>query len=416
MLPHNPKAKFRPVALLISIAATFLVSGIRNQGMLQHGELQIYDQMIRLRNDENIDSRLLIIEVTEEDLQYQNQLGFVRQGSLSDEALAQIVARIEPLKPSVIGLDIYRDFPTKKLKTNLADILSTNDNFFAICKHNDPLVKHPGTAPPNEVPNERLGFSDVIADGDGVLRRYVFQMTANINSPCPTETSFSFQLALHYLHKKGLKVIPEITKDGNVQIDKVTIPIITSDWGGYQNLEDKGYQMMLNYRSRNIAEKVTLSEVLQGKLKSDSVKNKIVLIGTTAPTYKDELYTPYSLNRQPDQAMHGVVVQAQMVSQITSAVLDKQPLIRVWSNWLGTIWIAGWSFIAGGIALYCRKPVVLVLLTVLTILISSVSSFCFFVIQSTWIPIIPVGLVIVIVVVAVATSKNFQLKSFWARL
>ncbi len=417
---HNPKAKFKPVALLISIASTFVVSGIRNQGILQHGELQIYDQMVRLKNDENIDSRLLIIEVTEEDLQYQNQLGFARQGSLSDEALAQIVARIEALKPSVIGLDIYRDFPVEKSKakskTNLAEILNNNDNFFAICKHNDPLVKHPGTAPPNEVPNERLGFSDVVADSDGVLRRYVFQMTANINSPCPTETSFSFQLALHYLHKKGLKVIPEITKDGNVQLGKVTLPIITGNWGGYQNLEDKGYQMMLNYRSRNIAKKITLTKVLQGKFKPDLVKNKIVLIGTTAPTFKDELYTPYSLNRQPDQAMHGVIVQAQMVSQIISAILDKRPLVRVWSNWLGTIWIAGWSFIAGGIALYCRKPITLVLLTLLTISISSVSSFGFFVIQSTWIPIIPASLVIVIVVVVSSAYKSFPFKNFWTRL
>lgn len=408
---RHPRKKLKFLALLISIIVTFFINSVSSLGIFQPWELQVYDQMIRHRSDEGADSRLLIIEVTESDLQYQNQQGFVRQGSLSDKALAQILALIEPLQPSVIGLDIYRDFPTPNSEANLAQILQENSHFFAICKHNDPIIQHPGTAPPSEVPHERLGFSDVIKDSDGVLRRYLFQMTPNLSSPCPTETSFSFQLALHYLHQKGLEVIPEITKDGNVQLGKLTIPIITSNWGGYHNLEDKGYQMMLNYRSRNIAKKITLTQILQGKFEPELVKDKVVIIGTTAPTYKDELYTPYSANRQTDQAMSGVFVQTQMVSQIVSAILDKRPLIKPWPNLLGTIWIGFWSFIAGYFALYYQKTINIVLLTLLTVFVLCLTSFGFFAIQSTWIPIISAVSAISIVVVAVATYK-----SFWTRL
>ncbi len=68
--------------------------------------------------------------------------------------------------------------------------------------------------------------------------------------------------------------------------------------------------MVLRYRSRQIARTVTLTQVLQGDFDPNWVKNRIVLIGTTAPSYKDDIYTPYSFNRQPEQSTRGVFVQA----------------------------------------------------------------------------------------------------------
>ncbi|BAZ08538.1 hypothetical protein NIES4071_03430 [Calothrix sp. NIES-4071] len=399
-------------ALLISILITAIICGGRHQGIFQAWELKAYDEMVQLRPDSGIDSRLLILEVTEEDLQYQNQLGYARQGSLSDAALAEVLNRLEPLKPSVIGLDIYHDYPIQAAQEKLAQ-LANNQDFFAICKHNEPEIGHPGVAGPIFIPDERLGFSDVVIDNsDGVLRRNIFQMTPNLDSPCPTETSFAFQIALHFLHKNGYHVAPFV-KDNQVLLgsnsnngDNIIVPIITSHWGGYQGIEDKGYQIMLNYRSRQIANKVTLKEVLQGKFDPNLVKDKIVIIGTNTPTFKDQFYTPYSLSKQLDQTVQGVSIQAQMISQIVSSVKEKRPFVRIWYTWLETIWIWSWSVIGSCIALYYKKPAHIVFLIVGVICVIWFVCYSLFVMQSVWIPFIPAVLAIAFAAVVVSAYQR----------
>lgn len=395
-------------AILISIAVAVVVCSFRHSGILQPLELQVFDQMMRMRSlNEKPDDRLLIITVTEEDLKYQDQQGMQRQGSLSDAALAQIIAKLEPLKPSVIGLDIYHDFPIQHEQVALTKKLRENENFFAICKHSDLQLKHTGTAPPPEVPKERLGFSDVATDNDGILRRYLFYMSPNLDSPCPTETALGMQLALRYLEKKGQKIAPEINDDSRVQVGRITLPIVTSHWGGYQRLDAAGYQIMLNYRrSRNIAKNVTLTQILQGNFDPNFIKNRIIIIGTIVQNYEDNLYTPLSLDRLPDQSMRGVYIQAEMASQILSAYLDGRPLISVWPASLETFWIWIWSLIGSSIALYFKKPLVLVLITAFAVCI--IFTFCFgiFEVQSIWIPFIPSGLSIVSTVIILAILRT----------
>ena len=55
---------------IASVAAAILVLLLRQLGMLQVWELKAFDQLMRLRPDEGIDSRLLVIEATEADLNH----------------------------------------------------------------------------------------------------------------------------------------------------------------------------------------------------------------------------------------------------------------------------------------------------------------------------------------------------------
>lgn len=388
--------KLGRTVVLISIAVAIVVGSFRHLGILQPLELQVFDQMMRMRTlNEKPDDRILVIAVTEEDLKYQDEQGMQRQGSLSDAALAQILAKLEPLKPSVIGLDIYRDSPVQQKQVALTQ-MQENENFFAICKHSDPQLKHPGIAPPAEIPSDRLGFSDVVTDSDGIIRRYLLYMSPNLDSPCPTESSLGMQLALRYLEKTGQKITLEINDDGGIQIGRIALPILTSHWGGYQGLDAAGYQIMLNYRrSRSIAKNVTLTEILQGNFDPNLIKDRVVIIGTTAPSYKDKLYTPFSLNRLPDQSMGGVYIQAEITSQILSTYLNKRPTINVIPTWLETFWIWIWSLIGSGIALYFKKPITLVLITGFAVCMIFTLCFSIFEVQSTWIPFIPAGLSII---------------------
>ncbi|NEP15515.1 MAG: EAL domain-containing protein, partial [Leptolyngbya sp. SIO4C1] len=75
------------------------------------------------------------------------------------------------------------------------------------------------------------------------------------------------------------------------------------------------------------------------------------------PTIKDMFLTPYSTAYTDELQMPGVVVHAQMVSQILSAVLDRQPLMWFWTQWQEYLWILVWALVGGWLAWQLKQPV-----------------------------------------------------------
>nr|MDZ8021811.1 CHASE2 domain-containing protein [Nostoc sp. SerVER01] len=117
--------------------------------------------------------------------------------------------------------------------------------------------------------------------------------------------------------------------------------------GGYQQRVDLGgFQILVNYRNADY-QIVSLADVLNDKVNYTFFKNKVVLIGVTANTISDTWSTPYSAAQQPYQEIPGIFIQAQMVSQILSAVLDKRPILGVLPFWCDIFWIWGWSSVSG---------------------------------------------------------------------
>ena len=89
--------------LLASVTVTLVLLGIKHLRVLEPLELRAFDQFIRWRGDEGPDPRLLIISVTENDIEA------LDQWPPSDQTINQLLAEIEQHQPDVIGLDIYRD-------------------------------------------------------------------------------------------------------------------------------------------------------------------------------------------------------------------------------------------------------------------------------------------------------------------
>ena len=388
-----------------------MLLGVRSLGILEGLELKAYDHLLQLRRDEGLDRRLLIVTIDEADLKYQDQMGMERKGSLADAALAQLLEKLEPHLPRAVALTIYRDFPVRRDQAQLAGKLKEIDNFFAVCKASDPESDNEGVEPPPEVPEERQGFSDVVIDIDGVLRRHLWYMTPNSNSPCTTERSLSLQLALQYLASEDIQ--PQISKEGFLLFKLLDTPEEDRDpllkpleryAGGYQGLDHYGYQMLLNYRTREeIAEQMTLREVLQGKFNPNLVVGRIVLIGVTAPSVEDGLFTPYS----QEQTTLGVFLQAQMVSQIISAVLDGRPLLGVWTQWGDGLWIWGWSLV-GGVLAWRILGAIRMGLAVCTAIVT-LYGFCFILLlQGSWAPLVPSALAVVITGSSVLGYIRFQ--------
>ncbi|MDZ7961937.1 MAG: CHASE2 domain-containing protein [Aulosira sp. DedQUE10] len=96
--------------------------------------------------------------------------------------------------------------------------------------------------------------------------------------------------------------------------------------------------------------------------------------------------TPYGNNL--DDQISGVIVQAHMVSQILSAVLDSRPLLTVWSAWVEIAWIGCWSFLGGILAQ--RFQYLLTLGLAGGIAIAILYIFCFgLLVWGYWIPFVP---------------------------
>jgi CHASE2 domain-containing sensor protein len=376
----------------ISVIITSLVMAIRQQGILQPLELKAFDHLLQARPAEKPDSRLLVVAVTEEDIQaQQNEL---RPGtSLSDRSLARLLEKLESYQPRAIGLDIYRDFPVAPNYQDLAQHLKKSDRLVAVCKVSTD-IKDPGVSPPPEVPADNQGFADVVTDSDGVLRRHLLALTPSPASPCRASYALSSQLAFRYLAAMGIS--PKITTDGYLQLGNTIFKRLEARTGGYQNIDAWGHQVLLNYRShrsvQTMAGQVTLSQVLNDRVDPKAVKDRIVLIGATAPSRKDYFYTPYSTTRRLDQQMPGIVAHAQMVSQILSAVLDKRPLLWVWPVWGEALWIWGWS-LAGGLLFWRFNLIRLALVGSSLIILYGV---CFGLLtQGGWVPLVPSALVLV---------------------
>jgi CHASE2 domain-containing sensor protein len=97
---------------------------------------------------------------------------------LSDRTLDKVLNNLAQHEPRAIGLDIYRDLPVEPGHIELEANLQLNTDLVPICNARDNI------APPPSVPNSRLGFSDVVLDGDRIVRRHLLFITPNPESKC----------------------------------------------------------------------------------------------------------------------------------------------------------------------------------------------------------------------------------------
>jgi CHASE2 domain-containing sensor protein len=383
--------KIIPISLISSLVTTMVILGLRSIGLLQSWELQSYDLMMRLRPDQGQDQRLLVIEITEKDLNYQDEKGMIRKGSLSDHALDKLLDKIQFLQPKAIVLNIIRNFPVDSNYPQLLQKFKHQENLFAICVGDDPENNRIGIKPPPEIPDERLGFSDIIPDQDGIIRRYLWYANFGENSPCQVNLAFSFQLALFYL--KSQQIEPEVTPEGYVKLSKVTLKRLNNPAGGYQNFDNGGYQMLLNYRTKNnIAESLTLRDILEDNFDPNLIKNRIILIGVTAHSVKDVIYTPFGKNI--NQEMNGIMLHGQMISQLLSAVLEGKPLLSPTPQLIDMIWVFSWGIVAS-LLIWRWENFSLILITVVIVIV--LSGVCYILlINGWWIAFIPSLLTFVI--------------------
>ena len=189
------------------------------------------------------------------------------------------------------------------------------------------------------------------------------------------------RLGLRQTFYSSLNIQPNYLK-----IDRTIFPALKADSGGYQlaNSDVFGSQILLRYQPLDtIVRQLSFTQIINGDFQSDWIENKVVLIGYVAPSKKDIFSTSYGVDK-----MSGVAIHAQMVNQILSTVLDKQPLFKFWSQWVEIGWIWIWSIVGAVLVWRISHPVTLGVCLIISL--GSLSVICWGgFIAAVWIPLIP---------------------------
>lgn len=384
----------------ITIAVLFLVSLLRWTGGLQPLEWAMFDHFTRQKPAVAVDERVTVIMVDEVSIQ---SLGMF---PLSDEVLARLLTRISQQQPRMIGLDIYRDLPIAPGTAQLNSVFETTSNLVAIEK-----VVGTRILPPPALKNvEQHGFADQVLDSDGTVRRGLLSIYAEDTF----YSSLALQLATGYLKEEG--IVPEPLPNNQIQFGKTVLVPLSENSGGYVRADTGGYQVLLNYRGdASQFDTFSLQDVLQGKVAEGTLRDRVVLIGVTAPTVNDLLLTPYSrkINGVHTQ-MPGVLLHANLVSQLLNAATEGQPLMRVFPTILNYGWVAVWIFLGALLGSWRRQP----LTSVITFFICGLGLYlvCYQAFAlGWWIPLVPATLgamlaAILLVLVTLRQSEKQYLR------
>lgn len=388
----------RRMVLVSSLVATALVSVARFFGATQPAELWAYDRLMVARPSEAQDNRMLLVAVDEPTLSMLPQKYEPSWGTLPDQAIDEMLTKLSAAKPKSISVDFIRDYASKP---PLAQRLKQTQNSIFLCKvaEND-TIQGQGVKPPPEVPLERVGFANLISDEDGLLRRQ-FLLGAPDETYCNTMFAFSFVPASAYLEAQGKPFGSPLDDQGEIKkllkFGNAPFPQLAGDGSGYRDRNDQlgGYQTLLNFRAVNgkldqFAPIVSLKDVLEGKVPPEMIRDRIVMVGFTAATSTKADYwkTPYG-------EVPGVILQAQMVSQIVSTTLDNRPLIWWMPYWAETLWILGWSVVGGTIIWQLYRFKHQAIACGITIIVLSGVCYLFLTTTGAWIPLVPTTIALV---------------------
>ncbi len=340
--------------LIATLITTTFITGVKKLGGLQRFELFVFDNLIRLQTKDVKDSRLVVVGVTEKDIQKYGH-------PLSDQKIAEILEIIQEHNPRVVGLDIYRKTEYPPGRDALIKQLAKPNVIVITNVGLDPISKE--VPPPDSVPWERVGFNDLSVDPDGVIRRSLLF----VNAQDKPYYSFALRVALAYLPASDIGF--EHTENSLI-IHGNSVYRLHAYSGGYQNLDSRGFQTLMRFHSKsNPADLISIADLLEGKFDPERLQGKVVLIGSVAQSLKDEFYTPYSSGSRDDRfTMSGVVVHAQIISQLLDIADGRKAQYFFLPGWGEVLWLLLWVGSASLLAWRVRHPEMLLLYSVIFLL------------------------------------------------
>ncbi len=320
------------MAIAPSVAALAIAGSAA--GVFQMLEWATLDQFFHQRPAEPIDRRIVLVTIGESDISK------VGQWPMPDRVMAQLLRNVRAQQPRAIGMDIYRDLPVEPGHKELVQVFQSTPNLIGIEKVGGNRI----APPPALSKSDRVAASDLVLDADGKVRRALILIGAEGGQ---FREGLGAKLALAYLEKEGVSLRSIDDKKKIYGLGRAVFVPLTGNEGGYVAGDTGGYQILLNYRGGlDKFPSISMTDVLENRIPPDLMRNRAVLIGSTAESLKDVFQTPYSstLFRSP-ALTPGAVIHANITSQILSAALQGRPMLRTPTKTLNWLWILAWSFI-----------------------------------------------------------------------
>ncbi|MEH1951399.1 MAG: CHASE2 domain-containing protein [Nostoc sp.] len=376
----------RELITAASVAVCVLL--LHSIGLLQSLELAGLDQFFRLRPNEPPEDRITIVVIDEA---YLNEVG---SWPIPDAKIAQLLQKLNVHKPRAIGLDIYKNLPVEPGNQELRNAYQSMPNLIGIELLANDSNKNFSVSPPLGLNPDRVGFNNVLYDLDGKVRRSLLYW--HVKSE--VHESFALKLALLYLKSKG--IIPTKAKSNPeyLQLGKAAFTRFEANDGAYVGADDGGYQILSNFPKPKCQSssgefcsfrQVSMRDVLADKVKANLIKDRIILIGSTAPSLPDFVFIPYSSSfMSTAKPVPGIQLQAYFISELISAAVDGRPLLKVWPDLVEYLWVFVWSYL-GAVTIWRIRHATSSLFSILvSCFVLTVSAYLAF-LYGWWIPLIP---------------------------
>lgn len=369
-------------AVASGLVGAGLIIGARLLGLLQPLEWAALDAALRWRSPEPMDERVVIVGITDADIRA------VDTYPIPDKVLAQLLQTLQSYEPVVVGLDIVRDLPIEPGHDELVSVFQSMDNLIG-AESVVPNRLGDLIAPPPALPPDQVGFVDNMLDGDGNIRRSL------LGSPTQDggyQFSMPVRLATMYLSQYGIAQANGTRDPATMQFGAVELPRIRPNSGGYVRTDDGGLQTFLNFRSGAVPfRKVSLMDVLEGRVEPEWFRDRIILIGVTASSVQDSAQTSAVSSSNPG-LVFGVEILAHATSQLVNGVLDGRPLLKAWPDGGEYGWILVWAGAGIVVSRLIQRPgryigaIILLSLGLVAIGYGSVY-------VGWWVPVVPAALV-----------------------
>jgi len=287
-----------------------------------------------LRPQESMEETIVIVTIDEEDIK------FAGNWPISDRLLAQAIENISAQQPAMIGLDLYRNIPEEPGHAQLQEVFRTTPNLIGVEK----IIGDRVEPPPVLQALDRVALADLVLDGDGNIRRALLSTTDNQEGGA-LKDGLATKIAIEYLKQRHITLDMVDARQLKFQLGLATFTPLRYRQAGYADNALGGYQILLNWRgSTPMFPTLSLRDAIQGAIPPGLMGDRVVLIGSTAPSTNDFFDTPYSNDRLDTSASTpGVVVHANIVSQLIRSALEGRPLIRGWTGNTQALWIGIWA-------------------------------------------------------------------------
>ena len=359
------------------------ILALRNAGYLESLELAAYDWSLRLQPQEirAEPGSIIIIMISENDIQ---ALG---RWPLADLQMARALRKLVAFRPRAIGVDIYRDLPVEQGHEELVEVLTNNPTIIMVMKFGG--SGQASVLPPAAIRGtEQVGFNDILADRDGVIRRSLLFLDDGVQ----TAYSFPLRLALLYLQKEGITPQPDPVNPQYLRLGGTTFKPLEATDGGYAHADARGYQFLLDYKRDASFPTYSFSDLLQGQVPPQAIADKVVLLGVTAVSVPDLFQTPSDSRLSGDHpGAYGVLIHSFAVDQLLRAALKNEQPIGTLSERQEGVWIFLWALAGGTAGMWVRSAWRLSLVAVSGLVILALLVQAIFV-HGVWVPFVPPAL------------------------